>query len=405
MQKHLVVVEKNPSGTMGLKKAKQLGLFVTFISANKYHNKITKDDMQYIDRFIQADTNKNDLIIDMIDNINKEHHIDGVITFLDYYVPLVAKISEHLNLPGMSFENALCARNKYLMRNRHKRDLVSIPMYIPVKNLNEAINAGNEIQYPNIIKPINLSASRNVFKNNNALELKENYFKIKNTIPPFGINNSNIVLVEEYMDGPEYSVEAIVFNGEISIVGITKKQVSGHNSFVEVNHTVPAMLSENVRKKIEATTILAIKSIGIRNGCAHTEIKATSKGPKIVEIAARLGGDHIPELIERAFGIDLWSNVIKIALGEKPILKKIKNKVASIQYITGKPGIIYRIDNSCKLSNDIKVVHLDVQVGDTINELNNSSDRLGYFIAECNDYRDLNSCIKNTLENIKIYSN
>lgn len=127
------------------------------------------------------------------------------------------------------------------------------------------------------------------------------------------------LVVEEYMIGPEVSVETLTVNGECNVIQITDKITTGAPHFVEMGHTQPSQLPENTKQKVAQLAKLANRAIGIINGPSHTEIIVTNEGPKIVELGARLGGDCITmHLVPLSTGVDMVECCIKIALGETP---------------------------------------------------------------------------------------
>ena len=121
------------------------------------------------------------------------------------------------------------------------------------------------------------------------------------------------IIVEEYMRGPEVSVETLAVNGKVTIVQITDKITTGQPHFVELGHSQPSSLSYEIQQQIRDITVAANEAIGIKDGPSHTEIIVTEKGPKIVELGARLGGDcissHLVPLIYRhRYGEMLYSD-------------------------------------------------------------------------------------------------
>lgn len=121
------------------------------------------------------------------------------------------------------------------------------------------------------------------------------------------------------MSGPEFSVETFTYQNLTHIVAITKK-ILKPNTFIEIGHVIPAEVNQKEVDEISKIINDAFQVIGISSGVTHTEIKLTPGGPKIVEIGARLGGGHIPELVELALDIDYWNLAISAALGEKPTI-------------------------------------------------------------------------------------
>ncbi|TDB44071.1 hypothetical protein [Photorhabdus luminescens] len=140
MSNRLLVIEKKPSGSIGLKKAKELGDYIIFIGSKKCYNKVSDNDLLYIDEFSEADTNDDELVINMVEHINVKKKIQGVITFMEFYVPLAAKVAETLGLKGITYENALKERNKHLMRESFRQKNIPIPKYALISNVDSAKN-------------------------------------------------------------------------------------------------------------------------------------------------------------------------------------------------------------------------------------------------------------------------
>ncbi len=402
--KNLLVIEKNPSGTVGLKKAKEKGINIIYISENKYNNKLTDKDKEYIDEFINIDTSNKGIVLEECRKINENKKISGAVTFLEYRVPMVAEVVKEFGLSGNSVDTALKTRDKFLMRNALAEGNVPIPKYKSVSSYEELINSVEEIGFPNVIKPINMAASRNVYKNNNIEELKEHYESAIKDSPLYGVKKEESLLLEEYMDGQEFSVESVTFKGKTTIVCITKKIVKGKNTFVEVGHVVPAPIEKELEDEIKEVVRKTIKALNVENSVTHTEVKATSSGVKVVEIATRLGGDRIPELVEIALGIDLWSANLSIALGEEPDLKQSKNNGAAIYFITSNPGKITSIErtNIKDKPSYVKDIVIECKVNDVVTDLNNNSSRLGEIIVSGENAVEAEQNAKKELEKIKI---
>lgn len=152
------------------------------------------------------------------------------------------------------------------------------------------------------------------------------------------------VIVEEYMSGPEVSVETLSIDGTCHVLQITDKLTTGAPHYVEMGHSQPTRHSKEIAKKISETAIAANKAIGIKNGPSHTEIIITGEGPKIVEIGARLGGDCITtHLVPLSTGVDMVECNIRIAMGEKPDISCKYNRGSAIRYLSTENGVIKNI--------------------------------------------------------------
>ena len=313
----------------------------------------------------------------------KRHNINGIMTLAsDMPMQSVAVVSHELGLVGISEDTALKATNKAFMRDALRGAGVPVPLYFRVKGkdaFKEAVEKVREAGYKCIVKPADNSGSRGVdlLKENANLDTAYDY--------TIHYSRGGEIVVEEFMEGPEVSVETLAVDGDVHVIQITDKLTTGAPYFVEMGHSQPSQLSENVQEQIRDVTIAANKAIGIQNGPSHTEIKVTKDGPKIVELGARLGGDCITtHLVPLSTGVNMVECSIKIALGEKPDLEPKWSKGSAIRYLktgTGTVKEIEGVDEAEKIEGvvQVSIVHgIDEQVG----EIKSSVDRAGFVIAQ-----------------------
>lgn len=257
-----------------------------------------------------------------------------------------------------------------------------MPLYFKVSNYDEFVMAVQEIAsagYKCIAKPADGSGSRGVVLIEEDCNMDATYeYSIQ-------FSRCGQLVVEEYMEGPEVSVETIALHGSVHVIQITDKLTTGAPYFVEMGHSQPSQLSDDIIEKIKEVAIAANKAIGIRSGPSHTEIKITKTGPKIVEIGARLGGDCIAtHLVPLSTGVDMVESSIKIALGEIPELKQRWSKGSAIRYLETKTGIvkdITGIDVAEKMPGVIQVSIIH-GIGTHVSEIRNSNDRAGFVIGQ-----------------------
>lgn len=315
----------------------------------------------------------------------RTYQIDGVMTLAsDMPMQTVAAVCDELGLIGISSQTALKATNKAEMRNCFKAHNVPIPDFYIVHKLDEFIEAAKNFTTKFIVKPADNSGNRGIKLINDISDeqvLVEAYNYSKK------YSKDGRVLLEEYMEGDEFSVETMSVHGVCHVIQITDKLTSGVPYFVEMGHTQPSIYAEEVKIKIADVAKAGIKALGINHGPSHTEIKLTSSGPKIVEIGARLGGGCITtHLVPLSTGVNMVEANIRIALGEEPDLCKKYDKGAAIRFLQPLPGIIMSvkgIDEIRKISGVIEVGFLK-NVGDVVSELCNGLDRVGYVITQGN---------------------
>lgn len=335
----------------------------------------------------------------------KRNNIDGIMTLAtDMPMQSVAVVAKKLGLVGISEDTALKATNKAYMRDALKAAGVPIPMYFNVRTKEEYIKAVQAVKgagYKVIVKPEDNSGSKGIsLLDDYSLESLENTYE-------YSEENSRAggLMVEEFMEGPEVSVETLAINGEVHVIQITDKLTTGAPYFVEMGHSQPSMLLEETGKKIAEIAIDANKAVGIENGPSHTEIKVTKDGPKIVELGARLGGDNIAtHLVPLSTGVNMVEACIRIALGEKPDINQKINKGSAIRYFHQHAGIVKCIKGVEEAKNIPGVVQVSIvhDVGEKITEINNSGSRMGFVITQKDTSVDAIRACEEALEKIKI---
>lgn len=221
----------------------------------------------------------------------KKNKIDGIMTLAtDMPMRSVAAVAKEMGLSGIDEDTALKATNKAEMRKALQKKGVPIPKYFKVSNEEEYIQAVKMFDIPFIVKPADSSGSRGIIKVNEIGNQRIIDDAYKYSYPFSRIGD---IVVEEYMNGAEISVETLTVDGVCNVIQITDKLTTGAPHFVEMGHSQPTSQSQEMIQKIIKITKEANEAIGIKNGPSHTEIIITSDGPKIVEIGARLGGDNI----------------------------------------------------------------------------------------------------------------
>lgn len=315
----------------------------------------------------------------------KENSIDGIMTLAsDMPMQTVAVVAEELGLVGVSKDTALKATNKAFMRDALQGCNVPIPVYHRVSDYPEFVKAVDNIMnngYKCIVKPADNSGSRGVdlLKSQTPDNLQKAYDYSKS------FSRTGELVVEEYMEGPEVSVETLSIQGNCYVIQITDKITTGAPYFVEMGHSQPSMLSEKIKEEIAEVAKAANKALGIMDGPSHTEIKVTKDGPKIVELGARLGGDNITtHLVPLSTGVNMVECCIRIALGEVPDITAKYNKAAAIRYFKTSCGTVKNIIgiHDAELVPGVKQVNIVHGIGEELKEIKSSTDRAGFVISQ-----------------------
>ena len=333
----------------------------------------------------------------------KRHKINGIMTLAtDMPMRSVAAVATEMNLVGIDEQIALKATNKVEMRKALQKNRVPIPKFYKVSNEEEYKNAVKEFTVPFIVKPADSSGSRGIFEVQDITDTKlidEAYAYCH----PY--SRSGDVVVEEFMSGQEVSVETLSVKGECHVIQITDKLTTGAPHYVEMGHSQPTMLSEEIAKQISEVAKAANKAIGIQDGPSHTEIIVTKDGPKIVELGARLGGDNITtHLVPLSTGVNMVECCIKIALGEEPDLAHKYKKASAIRYFKQHEGVIDEITGieAAGKIEGVKQISIVHSVGERITDVVDSGSRMGFVIVQADEVHTAVECCNKAVEQIKI---
>ena len=336
----------------------------------------------------------------------KEIGIDGITTIAsDLATVTVNYVAKEMNLAGNTIECNKKSTNKYEMRKAFKDNGVPTLKFRKVTSTDQ-IDSLIDMKLPLIVKPTDRSGSRAVTKITNKKQLKG---AIKRAI-----ENSfeKAAIVEEFIEGKEYSAEGITFDGEHKFLTITQKATTGSPNFIEIGHYEPAGISEETKERVYSELKKALTALEITNSATHSEFKIDDEGNiKIIEIGARMGGDCIgSDLVKISTGYDYLKMVIDVAMGIKPTFEKTSTpKISAIKFILNSkdyadykkiketmPNIIYRESKIEKVGSR-KVVDSSTRFGFYILSVDKIDDIKWLF--KDNDEQSLVK--KNKIENIK----
>ncbi|MER6125752.1 ATP-grasp domain-containing protein [Streptomyces sp. NPDC001795] len=312
----------------------------------------------------------------------ERYDLAGVFTWTEWYLVPVARLARQLGLPTTSPEAMLACRNKAISRTLFARHGVPSAASASVRTLQQVRGAAERIGYPVVLKPAAHAASIGVIRAGTPEQLTV-AFEFANNAAGLGRENTS-VLVEEYLDGPEVSVECVTHRGETTVVALTHKTVSDPPYFEELAHSVDA--ADPLIPVVAPAARAAIRALGITDGIAHVEMRLVDGRPRLVEVNGRIAGDMIGHLVRLATGIDLPRAAADIACDRAPDLTPTRSSAAAIQLIYPEAsGILRRLDFDGPRPPWLERVHFQRHIGDQLFLPADGGDmftaRIGYLIT------------------------
>lgn len=358
-----------------IKKAREMGYYVIAVDDDP-----NAPGMALADKAIVPGGLINE---DKLVAIAKEEKVDGVIhPCSEVAMNVMGRINDELHLCGISKEIAIRATNKHMMREAFEKYGAPSPKSILTKDEEDAWSVFcNEFDTNAILKPSRNSGSRGIAKVEKGIAKEEFVSLYRRALDE---SRDHQVLIEQFIEGPEFSVEVIVWKGEPHMLAVTDKKTTEAPYFVELGHNQPSLYSEIIQKKLKDGAIAGCKALGLTNCAAHCELKIQNGEAYLMEIGARMGGDFIStELTHLSSGIDMVAATIDVVLGVEPNLNPIEEKHGvAIRYFTPKPGTVVSIENTEVLSlADVYDAEIYVKPGDEVRVVKSSLDRSGHVIV------------------------
>ncbi|WP_394918687.1 acetyl-CoA carboxylase biotin carboxylase subunit family protein [uncultured Robinsoniella sp.] len=291
----------------------------------------------------------------------------------------VQYLAVRLGLCTNSDNCILYSTNKFEMRSAFVRNHISAPLFTVVDETRK-IELPRNMTFPIIVKPTDRSGSRAITKVFKEEEL--------DMAVEAAIANSfeKKAILEEYIDGEEFSCEGISYEGRHTFLAITRKYTTGAPHFIETGHMEPSGLSPEMEARVFHELGMALNALEIRNGASHSEFRINSRlEVKIIEIGSRMGGDCIgSHLVPLSTGQDYLKMVIQTALGENPeILKEPLHHFARIQFVFG-AGDMEKYRNIKEKYPENLVFTSEIgEIGSR--EVIDSGSRFGFYIIKTGD--------------------
>lgn len=305
----------------------------------------------------------------------KEIKPDAIVTIASDLANITVNyVANHLGMKSNSEETLIISTNKYKMRDALKKAGLPCPEFRKVNEKSD-IESLKNMKLPLIVKPTDRSGSRGIMKVTDYSQIEA---AIKEAIE---LSFEKEAIIEEFLEGEEYSCECISYEGKHHFLALTKKFTTGSPHFIETGHMEPAEVSDETYDKIKQYILKALDALKIEYGASHAECKIDNKGNiGIIEIGSRMGGDCIgSHLVYISTGYDFVEMVLDVAMGEAPkMIKTRAPKKAVIKFIFGKDDI--NDLNKIQSENPEWIEFVSEIDNECCTEIVDSASRYGYYI-------------------------
>jgi len=326
--------------------------------------------------------------VDAVTEIARRHAVDGALTVsADRAVPVVAMVTERLGLPTIGSTTAHLMTHKIGMRRTLAEAGVPQPRFAAARDLREGRAAVGTVGVPSVLKPADSGGQRGVFRIDSRDDLDAHLHAA------LAESKSGEAIVESFVDGTEMNCIVLARDGEATVLTLSDRlRPPGIGFGVGWIHVYPASIYGDQLALAERVAVQAVHALGLRNGIAFPQLIAEPDGGiVVVEVAARIPGGQMADLVRHAVGVDLVDVALRQALGEdvpdETALPRFSQPLA-IRFFTAQPGplptgVVRRIGSLEPVLRADGVVQAEtyLQVGETIRPVRLDGDRRGYVIA------------------------
>ncbi len=335
----------------------------------------------------------------------KQLNIVCVLATDDSCVDLSSQIAEYLDLPHNSIKATRLTHRKDLARQVLKESGCNTPDFQIVAIKNPA-NIALEINYPVVLKPMSLSGSRGVIRVDDRTQLLQAVNRIDSILDraeQTGFARENI-LVEAYLDGPEFAVEGFLVDGKFYPLTIFDKPEPMEGPyFEETCYLTPSQLDNKSKQALVNEVASCCRAYGLEHGPVHAEVRITSSGTVLLELAARTIGGQCGQLIEFSLQQKLEELVIQGMCGNLPKLSNDIDPAGVLMIPITNSGLLKRVEGltDAMQVKFIKDIEIHIREGYELVPLPEGSSYLGFIFAQAPSYQETYHALKTACEKLR----
>ncbi|MER9436098.1 lyase family protein [Mesorhizobium sp. M0618] len=372
-------VESNTTGTgeLLLKRARALGFEPYLVVRNRARYPFLKDSA--VPQVIEAETRNPDDVIGVASKIGR---LKGIYSSSDYFVETASRAATAMGLPAANPEAVVICRNKWKQALQLQRQSIAIPATRLATSITDVEDILTQVTLPVVVKPVCGSGSSGVRLCDSAAAAIEAFKSAKDVLVDQVDLASPDILIQQYVEGKEYSAEIIAYDGTLHCLGILAKHKGPPPCFVEVGHDFPAPLPEWSLKELASFAAGAVSALGLEFGPAHVEFVITASGPVIIEVNPRLAGGMIPVMLSHALGTSVLDTVIKLYAGEAFTPLRASTRAGAIRFrLADKPGKLKHLSFSRSPDATVPEAGVLKSEGEEVRINGDFRDRVAYAIG------------------------
>jgi biotin carboxylase len=375
----IVFIETGKSGSSreAIKAAERLGYF-TVLFTHKQTYLQQREEFPDVHQMVSVEvTNYDELRRNIIKLQKQGKQIKAILSFIDSFVHVAAALSEEFCSSVISTDAIRKMENKVLTREVLKGLPVTshYEIYTPDYPLDYFVDLADS-HLPLIVKSPESAGSRDVLLANNENELREAIQKL--------LKKNQQILLEEYLEGPQYLVEVLVQNGRAHIVAVIEQQITFSQRFIVTGYCLLPYMDRYLYNGILNTVGSVLKAFKMKNGACHLEMRYVNGVWKLIEINPRIAGGAMNRIIEVGYGINLVEETIKLMLGLEPNLTRQHSKFVYAHYLTvDSKGKLMKVTGKerCSQYAGVEEVFIKPRQGHILRPPVSMGDRCGYVLA------------------------